>query len=375
MEGRGQPHRLHQPGRAGLAQGADSVELIDKSRGRHPGRHPEPAICGFKTDDGEAHTNRRGTATRDPGRDLHPAGRLLRGRPSRPRRCATATAVEYHKTIYTILGKKPRRRRGLIFARSGFHGTQAFPGCWAGDNQPNFGEANGLPSVIVAGLSAALSGFSIWGHDVGGYQNEPYRAHIAPIGPLHALDAVRLLHPDHADAPPAERPTPRTTPTGSIPGVTSAPERGPGRRARLRRQRGPAELPVLRQAAHPVVPLHLHLRQGVQRDRPADHASTGPAPPGRPDDVRHQPHLLLRQRTARRPRDRAEQDERATSTSPRAGGSTSGRTSGSTGATGGETTTGPTPIPIRPSCRCSPARGRSSRCCWRCRRRSAMPTM
>jgi alpha-D-xyloside xylohydrolase len=60
---------------------------------------------------------------------------------------------------------------GVLFARSGFSGTQKFPGCWAGDNEPNFGQENGLPSVIVAGLSAAMSGFSIWGHDIGGYQN------------------------------------------------------------------------------------------------------------------------------------------------------------------------------------------------------------
>src|SRR2546427_728313 len=51
--------------------------------------------------------------------------------------------------------------------------------CWAGDNQPNFGSENGLPSVIVAGLSAAMSGFSIWGHDIGGYEN----ANFSPISP------------------------------------------------------------------------------------------------------------------------------------------------------------------------------------------------
>ena len=73
---------------------------------------------------------------------------------------------EYHKTVYSVLGTD-----GLIFGRSGFTGTQAFPGCWAGDNQPNFGTDAGLPGVIVAGLSAAMSGFSIWGHDVGGYEN------------------------------------------------------------------------------------------------------------------------------------------------------------------------------------------------------------
>jgi alpha-D-xyloside xylohydrolase len=60
-------------------------------------------------------------------------------------------------------------------------GTLAFPGCWAGDNEPNFGVENGLPSVIVAGLSAAMSGFSIWGHDVGGYQN----THFSPVSPAN----------------------------------------------------------------------------------------------------------------------------------------------------------------------------------------------
>jgi alpha-glucosidase (family GH31 glycosyl hydrolase) len=58
----------------------------------------------------------------------------------------------------------------MLWSRSGFTGTQAFPGHWAGDNEPNFGADNGLPSVIVAGLSAAMSGWSIWGHDIGGYQ-------------------------------------------------------------------------------------------------------------------------------------------------------------------------------------------------------------
>jgi alpha-D-xyloside xylohydrolase len=49
-------------------------------------------------------------------------------------------------------------------------GSQAFPGSWAGDNEPNFGD-NGLPGVIVAGQSAAMSGYAIWGHDTGGYQD------------------------------------------------------------------------------------------------------------------------------------------------------------------------------------------------------------
>ena len=88
---------------------------------------------------------------------------------------------------------------GLLFARSGFTGSQAFPGCWAGDNEPNFGD-NGLPSVIVAGQSAAMSAFAIWGHDIGGYQDTNFSQ--SPSKPVHAVGPVRLLLTDHADAPP-----------------------------------------------------------------------------------------------------------------------------------------------------------------------------
>ena len=116
----------------------------------------EPAIGGFKTDDGEFGN---GPNTYIPETAVYSNG--LTGR-----EFVNGYCREYLKTVYNVLGQA-----GLIFARSGFVGTQAFPGCWAGDNQPNFGTEDGLPSVIVAGLSAAMSGFSIWGHDVGGYEN------------------------------------------------------------------------------------------------------------------------------------------------------------------------------------------------------------
>ena len=79
-------------------------------------------------------------------------------------RANTYTSL-YHETVYEVLGSD-----GVLFSRSGYTGTHAYPGCWAGDNEPNFGEENGLPSVIVAGQSAAMSGYAIWGHDIGGYQ-------------------------------------------------------------------------------------------------------------------------------------------------------------------------------------------------------------
>jgi alpha-D-xyloside xylohydrolase len=136
--------------------------LVDTKTGK------ESAIGGFKTDDGEARTNKHANC---PGIGCNEKGIYI---PDDASYADTRTGLElqngycleYHKTVHGVLGKD-----GVLFARSGFTGTQAFPGCWAGDNEPNFGTENGLPSVIVAGLSAAMSGFAIWGHDIGGYQN------------------------------------------------------------------------------------------------------------------------------------------------------------------------------------------------------------
>ena len=115
----------------------------------------EPVIGGFKTDDGESGN---GPNTYIPVTAAYADGRT--GAEMRNGYC-----LEYHKTVWNVLGTS-----GTLFARSGFTGSQAFPGCWAGDNEPNFGD-NGLPSVIVAGQSAAMSAFAIWGHDIGGYQD------------------------------------------------------------------------------------------------------------------------------------------------------------------------------------------------------------
>jgi alpha-D-xyloside xylohydrolase len=122
----------------------------------------QPAIGGFKTDDGEAAT--------DGGKNYIPeTAQYADGHTGR--RMRNGYCVAYHQALWNVL-----KSDGVLFARSGFSGTQKFPGCWAGDNEPNFGQENGLPSVIIAGLSAAMSGFSIWGHDIGGYQNSNFSA-------------------------------------------------------------------------------------------------------------------------------------------------------------------------------------------------------
>ena len=126
----------------------------------------EPVIGGFKTDDGETSN---GSNTYIPATAVYSDGRtgtLMQN----------GFCVEYHKTVSSVFGSN-----GILFARSGFAGTQQYPGGWAGDNEPNFGSGNGLQSVIVAGQSAAMSGFAIWSHDIGGYQNSNFESNPADL--------------------------------------------------------------------------------------------------------------------------------------------------------------------------------------------------
>ena len=112
-------------------------------------------IGGWKTDDGES---RSGSDIYIPTTAHYSDGRT--GIEMRNAYC-----VDYHRTVWNVLGTN-----GVLFARSGFTGSQAYPGYWSGDNEPNFGQDNGMLSVIVAGQTAGLCGFSVWGHDIGGYQ-------------------------------------------------------------------------------------------------------------------------------------------------------------------------------------------------------------
>jgi alpha-D-xyloside xylohydrolase len=124
----------------------------------------ESAIGGFKTDDGEFGN----------GQDVYIPPTAFYGNGLTGQEFLNGYCLEYHRAVFSMI-----QPNGFLFARSGFTGSQAFPGYWAGDNQPNFGDENGLPSVIVAGLSAAMCGFSIWGHDIGGYQNTDF----SPVSP------------------------------------------------------------------------------------------------------------------------------------------------------------------------------------------------
>ena len=126
----------------------------------------EPAIGGFKTDDGEA---LNAGSPYIPTTAVYSDGRT--GLEMQNGYC-----IEYHKAISRVLGAN-----GILFARSGFTGTGAYPAGWPGDNQPNYTQTNGLQSVITAGNSAAMSGYSVWGHDIGGYQNANFESNHADL--------------------------------------------------------------------------------------------------------------------------------------------------------------------------------------------------
>jgi alpha-D-xyloside xylohydrolase len=56
--------------------------------------------------------------------------------------------------------------RDAIWGRSGYIGSQRFPGTWAGDTQTTW---RAMRCCLRGGLSAGLTGFSFWSHDIGGF--------------------------------------------------------------------------------------------------------------------------------------------------------------------------------------------------------------
>lgn len=95
-------------------------------------------------------------------------------------------------------------REGITFARSGGPLNAGLSTFWAGDQHA---EWSSLAAVVRGSLSAALSGFPLWGHDIGGYSGVPEKelyirwlqfGAVSPIMQFHGVDAAR--EPWHYDA-------------------------------------------------------------------------------------------------------------------------------------------------------------------------------
>jgi alpha-D-xyloside xylohydrolase len=146
-------------------------------------------IGGFKTDDGEGQPFIPLNAQYADGR----TGVEMQN----------GFCVEYQKTVSGVLGTN-----GIDWGRSGFAGSQAYPAIWGGDNQPNFGDSDGLPAVMLAGESIAMSGYSIWGSDICGYEDSPWSSStnnlfmrwtqfgaFCPIMQMHRSTSLCLMYP------------------------------------------------------------------------------------------------------------------------------------------------------------------------------------
>ncbi len=70
----------------------------------------------------------------------------------------------YTRTVFEATAAAGRQP--MVWARSGWAGSQRYPVHWSGDAPSRW---DVLPAVLGSGLSLALSGFAFWSHDIGGF--------------------------------------------------------------------------------------------------------------------------------------------------------------------------------------------------------------
>jgi sulfoquinovosidase len=74
--------------------------------------------------------------------------------------------VLYDKAAHDALGDDV-----YFFARSGYTGSSQWtPMVWSGDPDASFGDAEGLPAQMRAGITASMSGVAHWGSDISGFK-------------------------------------------------------------------------------------------------------------------------------------------------------------------------------------------------------------
>ncbi len=108
-------------------------------------------VWGFKADDGE---------------DIKPDDLFSDGR--RGWEMHNEYSTLYNRALTELM--KQEGVDGLLWARSGSLGNEQYPALWAGDQYARWGQ---LASLVPAGLSASMSGMPFWGHDIGGYMEQP----------------------------------------------------------------------------------------------------------------------------------------------------------------------------------------------------------
>lgn len=74
----------------------------------------------------------------------------------------------YNRCVFSLLEEVKGEREAVLFARSATAGGQQFPVHWGGDCSANYPS---MAETLRGGLSFAMSGFSFWSHDIGGFEN------------------------------------------------------------------------------------------------------------------------------------------------------------------------------------------------------------
>ncbi len=76
----------------------------------------------------------------------------------------------YNTAVFEVLQEERGEGDAVLFARSATAGGQQLPVHWGGDSTSTFAS---MAETLRGGLSLALSGFSFWSHDIGGFEGTP----------------------------------------------------------------------------------------------------------------------------------------------------------------------------------------------------------
>lgn len=76
-------------------------------------------------------------------------------------------ALDYNKIVYESISSS--ERKGIVWGRSGYTGSQKYPVCWSGDPATSF---PAMAAVLRGGLSYGLCGIPFWSHDIGGFYGD-----------------------------------------------------------------------------------------------------------------------------------------------------------------------------------------------------------
>jgi alpha-D-xyloside xylohydrolase len=76
----------------------------------------------------------------------------------------------YNEAVYRAVEDYRGPEDTLLWSRAAWTGSQRYPVHWGGDPQTSF---VGMAAALKGGLSASLSGFGYWSHDIGGFRGEP----------------------------------------------------------------------------------------------------------------------------------------------------------------------------------------------------------